>query len=196
MKIRDDERWHKKIPWLVQPFIFFCWRIYGDSPTTTRWRFYKWLLRSCIFSGGPCFLGSMSSWFVWGIATYVIHGSTGYSFVCSRSKSVDRCAVFWAWGVSGNRRPDIVGDHTHVACLLLPFVIFLHCSSSTSRWITVSCTFWIMLKISTSVSSRSSFQSLILITYNCTEYMWWLWLRRTVLYCTLINYVYHPTLEQ
>ena len=32
-----------------------------------------------------------------------------------------------------NRRPDIVGDHTHVACLLLPFVIFLHCSSSTSR---------------------------------------------------------------
>ena len=30
-------------------------------------------------------------------------------------------------------RPDIVGDHTHVACLLLPFVIFLHCSSSTSR---------------------------------------------------------------
>ena len=36
-------------------------------------------------------------------------------------------------GVLGNRRPDIVGDHTHVACLLLSFVIFLHCSSSTSR---------------------------------------------------------------
>ena len=75
--------------------------------------------------------------------TYVIHGSTGYSFVCSRSKRVDRCAVFWAWGVSGNRRPDVVGDHTHVACLLLPFAIFLHCSSSTSRWITMSCTFWL-----------------------------------------------------
>ena len=27
----------------------------------------------------------------------------------------------------------LLGDHTHVACLLLPFVIFLHCSSSTSR---------------------------------------------------------------
>ena len=26
--------------------------------------------------------------------TYVIHGLTGYSFVCSRSKRVDRCAVF------------------------------------------------------------------------------------------------------
>ena len=26
--------------------------------------------------------------------TYVIHGSTGYPFVCSRSKRVDRCAVF------------------------------------------------------------------------------------------------------
>ena len=26
--------------------------------------------------------------------TYVTHGSTGYSFVCSRSKRVDRCAVF------------------------------------------------------------------------------------------------------
>ena len=36
---------------------------------------------------------------------------------------------------------------------------------------TVSCTFWFMLKISTSGSSRSSFQSLILIIYICTENM-------------------------
>ena len=51
--------------------------------------------------------------------------------------------VCCARGGSGNRRPDIArGDHAHLACLLLPYVIF-HCSSSsTSRWITVSCTFW------------------------------------------------------
>ena len=82
--------------------------------------------------------------------TCVIHGLARYSFVCFRSKRMDRCVWCWAWGVSGSRRPDIVrGDHTHLACFLLPCVIF-HCSSSTSRWITVSCTFWITLKISTS----------------------------------------------
>ena len=67
--------------------------------------------------------------------------------------------VCCAWGVSGIRRPDIArGYHTHLACLLLPRVIF-HCSSSTSRWITVSCIFWILLKKSTPWSSLSSFQS-------------------------------------
>ena len=59
------------------------------------------------------------------------------------------------------------------ACLSLPCVIS-HSSSSTSRSITVSCTFWIM-KISTSWSSLFSFQcsdfgftayvSILLITY-------------------------------
>ena len=46
------------------------------------------------------------------------------------------------------------------ACLLLPRVV-LHFSSSTFRWIPVSRTFWVMLKISTSWwSSLSLFQSL------------------------------------
>ena len=35
----------------------------------------------------------------------------------------------------------------------------------------MSCTFWLMLKISTSGSSCSSFQSLIRIICNCTEYI-------------------------
>ena len=127
---------------------------------------------------------------------YVIYWLARYSYVYFRSKRVDRSACGRAWGVPGSRRPDVGrGEYTHRACLLLPCVIF-HCPSSTSRWITVSCTFWFMLKISTPGSSRSSFQSLIiLIIYICTENMWWLWLCSTVLYCTLINYVYHPTLE-
>ena len=39
----------------------------------------------------------------------------------------------WIVVLCSEHEPDIVGDHTHVACLLLPFMIFLHCSSSTSR---------------------------------------------------------------
>ena len=55
----------------------------------------KWLLRSGIFSGGPSVFWEVYHLGLFEVKhTYVIHGSTGYSFVCSRSKRVDRCAVF------------------------------------------------------------------------------------------------------
>ena len=63
--------------------------------------------------------------------TCVIHGLARYSFFCFRSKRVDRCV-----GVEHEEYLEAVdltrGDHTHLACPLLPCVVF-HCSSSTSR---------------------------------------------------------------
>ena len=73
-----------------------------------------------------------------------------------------------------------------------------HCSSSTSRWIMVSCTFWIILKISTSWSSLFSFQcsDFGFIAYVTVYYyychVWWCTILSSLFFwcpCMAINNV-------
>ena len=81
--------------------------------------------------------------------TCVIHGLARYSFFCFRSKRVDRCV-----GVEHEEYLEAVDLTSYVGTI--PIWLASYCSSSTSKGITVSCTFWIM-KISTSWPSLFSF---------------------------------------
>ena len=94
-----------------------CTKLYWESLVFS---IYMKTSAEAIFRRGKLNLG-------WSL--YVFFWSLGSPF---RGLTV-KPPFFFFFFKTVNRRPDIVGDHTHVACLLLPFVIFLHCSSSTSR---------------------------------------------------------------
>ena len=87
MKIRDDEGWCNPSSFSAEEYMETL-QLRLDEDSTNGFFEAVFFLEDPVF-WEVCHLDLFEV-----KHTYVIHGSTGYSFVCSRSKRVDRCAVF------------------------------------------------------------------------------------------------------
>ena len=136
---------------MAMNLVIFGARQFGIK--TTSWRHF----------GNLLFFG----YIVWGITR---GGCEAYLVTLT-----DRCSFLGVSGQRGTIAKSTYEEHLCVVALIsieratqfFPLASYslvwspTHCSSSTSRWITTSCTFWIMLKISTSWSSLFSFQCIV-----------------------------------